>query len=66
MVGVIDSLDGLVSRRELTVEVYEDLAKKGEYLRGRCAGNVSAAHTYEELDGFVGAFERVLRRAWGE
>ena len=35
---------------KLMTDVYEDLAEKGEYLlRGRCAGNVSAAHTYEEL-----------------
>ena len=51
---------------KLTMDVYEDLAEKGEYLCGRCAGNVSSAHTYEELDGFVEAFERVLKRAWGE
>ena len=116
---------GVATLRELTVDVYEDLEAKGEYLRGRlrdvisemeapmgvtgaaslfaiqatsevvrdyrsyatndgdllemvfmgmmnegyllsnrCAGNVSAAHTYEELDGFVDAFERVLKRAW--
>lgn len=118
---------GVATLRELSVDVYEDLEKKGEYLRGKlrdvisemeapmgvtgatslfaiqatseavrdyrsyatndgdllemvfmgmmnegyllsskCAGNVSAAHSYEELDGFVEAFERVLRRAWGE
>ena len=118
---------GVATLRELSVEVYEDLAVKGEYLRGKlqdvisdmeapmgvtgatslfgiqatsevvrdyrsyatndgellemvfmgmmnegylvsskCAGNVSSAHTYEELDGFVEAFERVLKRAWGE
>ena len=116
---------GVATLRELTVDVYEDLEEKGEYLRdrlrhvisemeapmgvtgaaslfaiqatsevvrdyrsyatndgdllemvfmgmmnegyllsNRCAGNVSAAHTYEELDGFVDAFERVLKRAW--
>ncbi len=118
---------GVATLRELTVDVYEELEKKGEYLRGklrdvisemeapmgvtgaaslfaiqgtseqvrdyrsyatndgellemvfmgminegyllsnRCAGNVSAAHSYEELDGFVDAFERVLKRAWGD
>ena len=118
---------GVATLRELTIDVYEELEKKGEYLRSRlrevisemeapmgvtgatslfaiqctpdtvrdyrsyttnnselqdviffgmmnegyllanrCAGNVSAAHTYEELDGFVAAFERVLKRAWGE
>ena len=116
---------GVATLRELTVDVYDDLAEKGEYLRGRlrdvisemeapmgvtgatslfaiqctsevvrdyrsydtndsdlqdmvfigmmnegyllsnrCAGNVSAVHTYEELDGFVDAFKRVLNRAW--
>ena len=118
---------GVATLRELTVDVYEDLEVKGEYLRdrlrhvisemeapmgvtgtaslfaiqatsevvrdyrsyatndgdllemvfmgmmnegyllsNRCAGNVSAAHTYEELDGFVDAFERVLKRAWSK
>ena len=118
---------GVATLRELTVDVYEGLEKKGDYLRGklrdvisemeapmgvtgaaslfaiqgtseqvrdyrsyatndgellemvfmgmmnegyllsnRCAGNVSAAHSYEELDGFVDAFERVLKRAWGD
>ncbi len=116
---------GVATLRELSVDVYEDLEEKGEYLReklrdvisemeapmgvtgatslfaiqatseavrdyrsyatndgdllemvfmgmmnegyllsSKCAGNVSAAHTYEELDGFVEAFERVLKRAW--
>ncbi len=116
---------GVATLRELTADVYDDLAEKGEYLRGRlrdvisemeapmgvtgatslfaiqctseavrdyrsydtndsdlqdmvfigmmnegyllsnrCAGNVSAAHSYEELDGFVDAFKRVLNRAW--
>ena len=118
---------GVATLKELTVDVYEELAEKGEYLRSRlrevisemeapmgvtgatslfaiqatsenvrdyrtyatndnellemvfmgmmnegyllsskCAGNVSNAHTYEELDGFVTAFGRVLKRAWGE
>ena len=117
---------GVATLRELTVDVYEELEAKGEYLRGKlreaisemeapmgvtgaaslfaiqatteevrdyrsyttndnellemvflgmmnegyllsskCAGNVSAAHSYEELDGFVKAFRRVLGRTWG-
>ena len=117
---------GVATLKELTVDVYDDLAEKGEYLRSRlrevisdmeapmgvtgatslfaiqgtsenvrdyrsyatndgellemvfmgmmnegyllsskCAGNLSTAHTYEELDGFVEAFRRVLGRAWG-
>ena len=116
---------GVATLRELTVDVYEELEKKGEYIRSKlrevisqmeapigvtgvtslfaiqctpevvrdyrsyatndwdllemifigmmnegyllsskCAGNVSAVHLYEELDGFVDAFERVLRRTW--
>ena len=118
---------GVATLKELTVDVYEELAEKGEYLRSRlrevisemeapmgvtgatslfaiqatsenvrdyrtyatndnellemvfmgmmnegfllsskCAGNVSNAHSYEELDGFAAAFGRVLKRAWGE
>ncbi|MCY4473937.1 MAG: aspartate aminotransferase family protein [Chloroflexi bacterium] len=117
---------GVATLRELSVDVYEDLGKKGDYLRqklrdviaeieapmgvtgaaslfgiqatpeavrdyrsyatndsdllemvfmgmmnegyllsSKCAGNVSAAHSYAELDGFVEAFGRVLERAWG-
>ena len=117
---------GVATLRELTVDVYEELEAKGEYLRGKlreaisemeapmgvtgaaslfaiqatteevrdyrsyttndnellemvflgmmnegyllsskCAGNVSASHSYEELDGFVKAFRRVLGRTWG-
>ena len=35
---------------KLMTDVYEDLAEKGEYLRGQCAGNVSSAHTYRLTD----------------
>ncbi len=51
---------------ELQDFVFMGMMNEGYLLSSRCAGNVSDAHTYEELDGFVDAFERVLRRAWGE
>ncbi len=50
---------------ELLEMVFMGMMNEGYLLSSKCAGNVSAAHTYEELDGFVDAFERVLRRAWG-
>ncbi len=50
---------------ELLEMVFMGMMNEGYLLSSKCAGNVSAAHTYEELDGFVEAFERVLRRAWG-
>ena len=51
---------------DLLEMVFMGMMNEGFLLSSRCAGNVSAAHTYEELDGFVDAFERVLKRAWGE
>ncbi len=42
--------------------VFVGMMNEGYLLSNRCAGNVSDAHTYEELDGFAEAFERVLRR----
>ena len=51
---------------DLLEMVFMGMMNEGYLLSSRCAGNVSAAHTYEELDGFAEAFERVLRRAWGE
>ncbi len=51
---------------ELLEMVFMGMMNEGYLLSSKCAGNVSAAHTYEELDGFVVAFERVLKRAWGE
>ena len=49
---------------ELLEMVFMGMMNEGYLLSSKCAGNVSAAHTYEELDGFVEAFERVLKRAW--
>ena len=46
--------------------VFFGMMNEGYLLSNRCAGNVSAAHTYEEIDSFVAAFERVVKRAWGE
>ena len=51
--------------RDLIDMVFIGMMNEGYLLSNRCAGNVSAAHTYEDLDGFVSAFERVLSRAWG-
>ncbi len=49
---------------ELLEMVFMGMMNEGYLLSSKCAGNVSAAHTYEELDGFVSAFERVLKRAF--
>ena len=49
---------------DLLEMVFMGMMNEGYLLSNRCAGNVSAAHTYDELDGFVEAFERVLKRAW--
>ena len=46
--------------------VFMGMMNEGYLVSSKCAGNVSSAHTYEELDGFVEAFKRVLKRAWGE
>ena len=51
---------------ELLEMVFMGMMNEGYLLSSKCAGNVSNAHTYEELDGFVAAFGRVLKRAWGE
>ncbi len=51
---------------ELLEMVFYGMMNEGYLLSNRCAGNVSAVHNYEELDGFVDAFERVVKRAWGE
>lgn len=50
---------------ELLEMVFLGMMNEGYLLSSKCAGNVSAAHGYEELDGFVEAFKRVLGRTWG-
>ena len=49
---------------ELLDLVFFGMMNEGYLLSNRCAGNVSAAHTDDELDGFVAAFERVVKAAW--
>ena len=49
---------------DLLEMVFMGMMNEGYLLSSKCAGNVSAAHTYEELDGFVEAFEQVLKRAF--
>ena len=44
--------------------IFFGMMNEGYLLSSRCAGNVSAAHTYEELDQFAAAFKRVLKRTW--
>ncbi len=44
--------------------IFFGMMNEGYLLSSRCAGNVSAAHTYEELDEFAAAFKRVLKRTW--
>ncbi len=50
---------------ELLEMVFLGMMNEGYLLSSKCAGNVSAAHGYEELDGFVEAFKKVLGRTWG-
>ena len=50
---------------ELLEMVFLGMMNEGYLVSSKCAGNVSAAHSYEELDGFVDAFRKVLRRTWG-
>lgn len=40
--------------------IFLAMLNRGYLLSNRCAGNISASHTYEELDGFATAFEEVL------
>jgi glutamate-1-semialdehyde aminotransferase len=39
------------------------LLNEGYLLSNRCAGNISATHTYEEIDGFIEAVKNVLHRS---
>ncbi len=50
--------------RDMLDMVFMGMLNEGYLLSNRCAGNVSSAHTYAELDDFANAFERVLERAW--
>lgn len=46
--------------------VFLGLLNRGYLLSNRCAGNVSTAHGYEELDGMAAAFGEVVRgMGWG-
>ncbi len=49
---------------DLLEMVFMGMMNEGYLLWSKCAGNVSAAHSYDELDGFVDAFGRVLARAF--
>ncbi len=51
---------------DLQTLVFMGMMNEGYLLSNRCAGNVSDAHTYKELDGFAYAFRRVLKRAWSK
>ena len=46
--------------------IFIGMMNEGFLLSNRCAGNVSNAHTYQELDQFIDAFKRVLNRAWDQ
>lgn len=40
--------------------IFLSMLNRGYLLSNRCAGNISTAHTYADLDGFATAFEAVL------
>ena len=40
--------------------VFLAMLNRGYLLSNRCAGNISTAHTYEELDGFAAAFAEAV------
>ena len=46
--------------------VFLSMLNLGYLLSNRCAGNISTAHTYAELDGFASAFGDVLSRIGGQ
>lgn len=46
---------------DLLSYVFLAMLNRGYLLSNRCAGNVSTAHTYEDLDGFATAFAEVVR-----
>ena len=45
---------------EMLDYVFLAMLNRGYLLSNRCAGNISTAHTYEELDGFAAAFADVV------
>jgi glutamate-1-semialdehyde 2,1-aminomutase len=49
--------------KEMTQTVFTGLLNEGIVLSNRCAGNVSAVHTDDDIQGFVDALRRVLVRA---
>ena len=45
---------------EMLDYVFLGMLNRGYLLSSRCAGNISTAHTYDDLDGFAAAFEDVI------
>jgi glutamate-1-semialdehyde 2,1-aminomutase len=48
--------------REMLNTVFMGLLNEGFVMSNRCAGNVSAVHTEEDIDAFVNALRRILKR----
>ena len=51
------------SNNTLMKTMFIGLLNEGYLLSNRCAGNISASHTYEEIDGFLEAIKNVLHRS---
>lgn len=51
------------NNKEMMQTVFTGMLNEGFVMSNRCAGNVSAVHTKEDLNSFVFALRRVLERA---
>lgn len=49
--------------KEMMQTVFTGLLNEGFVMSNRCAGNVSAVHTEEDIDAFVDALRRILKRS---
>ncbi len=61
--NVTDYRSYATNDKEMLQTVFTGLLNEGFLMSNRCAGNVSAVHTDEDIEAFVGALRRVLIRA---
>ena len=60
--GVTDYRSYATNDVKMLQTVFMGLLNEGFLMSNRCAGNVSAVHTDEDLDAFVSALRKVLIR----